>query len=254
MSLPARLARAALAAALLAGCAHDEHPGVVPDAPSADARTFADAPADGPPVPYRHTIVIDGMDDFAAGDTFTTTSAPSYVARVTWDDQNLYVGYSGPDLSTQTTDASTKWLFVYLDTDPGAGTGAAQSEQYNTQRATFPAGFGAEYYARYKCDGTFTTLQHYAAGTWTAATPSPAVAQAGPYVELAIPLAAIGAGAKLGVVTWMINEKQLAEGSYAGLYTGNFTDGYASDLAITKYLRADFTSSRVPDDPANVAP
>lgn len=251
------LLRPVLACLILGACAHSTSPGAPADAPpQRDAPPPPiDAPAiDAPPVPYRHTIVLDGMDDFAAADTFTTTSSPSFAARVTWDDQNLYVGYSGPDLSPQATDASTKWLFVYLDTDPGAGTGATQSQVYNTQGATFPSGFGAEYYARYKVDGTLTSLEQYGNGTWTTVTPAPSTAQAGQYVELAIPLAQIGAGAKLGIVTWMINEKQLAEGSYAGLYQGNFTDGYAMNLALTRYLRADFTSSRDPDDPANQAP
>ena len=55
-------------------------------------------------------------------------------------------------------------------------------------------------------------------------------------------------------MTWMINEKNLAEGSYAGLYTNNFTDGYATNLALTAYLQADFLSSRTPNDAANRKP
>jgi hypothetical protein len=226
--------------------------------PRLDGASGSDAAADAAldaPQPYRHTIVLDGIDDFAAADTFTTTSAPSYVARVTWDDHYLYVGYSGSDLSTSATDASSKWLFVYLDLDPGTTTGATSSLTYNTQQATMPTGFGAEYYARYKCDGTFTTLERYdtAGASWSSIGPAPQTAQNGQYVEMAISLSEIGAGNRLGVVTWMIDEKALAEGSYAGLYTGNFTDGYAANLPLTLYLRADFTSTRAPNDLANQA-
>ena len=46
----------------------------------------------------------------------------------------------------------------------------------------------------------------------------------------------------------------IAEGSYAGLYATNFTDGYAANLALTAYLQADFTASRVTNDPANKKP
>jgi hypothetical protein len=119
---------------------------------------------------------------------------------------------------------------------------------YNTQRATFPSGFAADYYARYKVDGTLTSLQHVDTGTWTTATPAPSVAQAGTFVEMAIPLSSIGSPATLGIVTWMVNEKMLAEGSYAGLYAGNFTDGYAANLTLTAYAVADFSSSRAPND------
>jgi hypothetical protein len=145
-------------------------------------------------------------------------------------------------------------VFAYLDVDPGAGTGAATSLAYNTQHATFPTGFGAEYYLRWKCDGTFFSLEHYDGASWTTSATVPGAAHAGQYMEMSVPLAALGAPATLGVVTWMINEEANLEGSYAGLYAGNFTDGYAANLAITKYLVTDFGSSRVPDDPANAKP
>ena len=222
--------------------------------PHPDARVIPDGSTPGIDAPsqqpYRHSIALDGVDDFATGEQFATTST-SFAARITWDDQNLYIGYAGPDVTPATSDAASKWLFIYLDTTSG---GETQSRLYNTQRATFPSGFAADYYARYKIDGTFTTLERNDAGTWTTATPAPATAQADTLLELSIPLSAIGAGTQVGIVTWMINEKNLAEGSYAGLYTNNFTDGYAMNLALTAYLQADFLSSRTPNDAANRKP
>lgn len=221
--------------------------------PLPDARAFPDGSTIDAlsQQPYRHAIVLDGIDDFAAGERFTTTSA-TYDARIAWDNQYLYIGYAGSDLAPSATDASTKWLFVYLDTTAG---GETQSMLYNTQRASFPQGFAADYYVRYKCDGTYTTLEMATGGgAWQTVTPAPSTAQAGTFVELALPLSGLGAGARVGIVTWMINEKSLVEGSYAGLYSGNFTDGYAPDLALTKYLQADFTSPRSPNDPANQKP
>lgn len=219
-----------------------------------DARPIPDGSSMRPDMssqqPYRHAVALDGLDDFAVGEQFTTTST-SFAARITWDDKNIYVGYSGPDLAPTTTDAAQKWLFVYLDTTAG---GEAQSELYNTQRATFPAAFAAEYYVSYKCDGSLTRLRRFNGGSWADAAPAPATAQADMFLELSIPLTSIGAGTKVGIVTWMINEKPLVEGSFAGLYASNFTDGYAANLALTKYLAADFTSSRAPNDPANQQP
>jgi hypothetical protein len=232
----------------IAACGDDgatPHPDarVIPDASSPQI----DAPSQQP---YRHAIALDGVDDFATGEQFATTST-SFAARITWDDQNLYIGYSGPDLSPTTNDASTKWLFVYLDTTAG---GETQSRLYNTQRATFPSGFAADYYVRYKIDGTYATVERNDAGTWSTTAPAPATAQAGTFLEISVPLAAISAGTQVGIVTWMINEKNLAEGSYAGLYADNFSDGYAMNLALTAFLQADFSSSRVPNDPANRKP
>ncbi len=212
-----------------------------------------DAPLDAAG-PYRHTIAIDGTDDFVPAEIFATTSSPSFSARITWDATNLYLGYSGPDLDPSTANASTKWVFAYLDVDPGAATGAATSLTYNTQSATFPQGFGAEYYLRYKCDATFSSLEMYDGATWTTAATAPLAAHGGQYMEMSIPRAALGDPSTLGIVTWMINEGANIESSYAGLYADNFTDGYAISLRLTKYLKADFSATRVPNDPANAAP
>lgn len=218
-----------------------------PSAGVPDARTTADSSTPDEATSYRRTITLDGIDDFTADEKFLTTS-DAFAARITWDDANLYIGYGGPDLSTTVGEGNTKWLFVYLDTVPSAG--EPQSEQYNTQRATFPVDFAAEYYVRYRANGNFTTLERADAGDWMTATPAPSVAQADTFVELAIPLSSIGSPTKLGLVTWMINEKNLVEGTYAGLYADNFTDGYHATLALTAYLEIDLASSRVPNDPA----
>lgn len=221
-----------------------------PDEP--DARPTADAPVDQV-TGYTHTITIDGVDDFLAAEQFPTTSA-AYGARVTWDDNNVYVGYSGPDLDPAALDTGFKWLFVYFDFDPGAATGATSSLRYNTQAAMFPAGFGAELYARWKCDGSLASIEERRPdGTYTTLA-TPTADQAGTFVELAIPRVLLGGATTLGVVTWMINEKPDFEGSFAGLYAGNFADGYNAALPVTKYLRIDFTSTAAPNDPANQAP
>lgn len=217
-----------------------------------DSGIDRDAPLDA--APYSHTITLDGSDDFAPGEDFPTTT-PGYGARIAWDANNIYVGYSGSDLSTSAPNASTKWLFMYVDADPGNGTGAGSSQTYNTQSATMPPGFGAELYLRWKCDGTLASIERYDTGTktWsTAATPQ--YAQHGTFVELAFPRSLVAGSTEVGLVTYMINEGNLIESSYAGLYAANFMDGYATDLILTRYLRADFTASRQPDDPDNEAP
>jgi len=230
--------RVGLLASLVAACGGNASGTARPD-----ARVVRDAPqADVIGVPYRHTITLDGIDDFTAGETFATTSA-AFTARVAWDDVNLYIGYAGPDLATNTSDAPQKWLFVYLDTTAG---GEAQSEQYNSQRATFPAGFAADYYVRYKVNGTLTSLERANTGNWVTASPAPATAQAGTFAELAIPLSSIGAGTTLGIVTYMINEKMFSEGTFAGLFADNFVDGYAVNMTLTRSYPADLTSARAP--------
>lgn len=247
-----------LALVVLAACSSAQSPkldgGTSEDArPDAFTMPNPDAPADAPG-PYRRTIAVDGSDDFTAAEQFSTTSA-AYTARVTWDDEHVYVGYGGPDVAAGALDAATKWLFVYVDTDPAAtATGATQSQLYRTQRATFPAGFGAELYARWKADASFSSIERYTSGAWSADAATLETARAGELVELAIPRSALGGATTIGLVTFMINEKDNFEGSFAGLYAGNFTDGYAANLAITKYLLVDFSAERAPNDPANARP
>jgi hypothetical protein len=224
--------------------------------PGADAEPSVDAtpPPDANPNSYRHTITLDGTNDFAAADTFATTSA-GYTAYVSWDDTNVYVGYQGPDVDPASLDTATKWIFVHLDPDPGAGTGEAHSLTYNTQRATFPAGFGSDYYYRWKCDTTFASLEvPDGLGGWTTLSTTIAAAHQGDYLEVAIPRVTLGDPLIVGIETWMINEKPDFEGTFAGLYATNFTDGYHADLQLGAYLRADFTAPEDPNDPANRRP
>ncbi len=148
-----RLTRTLALALALAGCPKTAPISAV-DAPFIDA----DLAVDAPQPPYSDTIPLDGSNDFATGEAFPTTTA-GYAADIAWDSDNIYIGYTGMDLETDTVDASTKWLFAYFDVDPGNATGALVTQTYNTQHATLPTGFGAELYFRWKCDGTFTTSE-----------------------------------------------------------------------------------------------
>lgn len=234
--------------------------GTAKSSPSLDGSVSEDGPPPGGDdgavdgsAAYAHTIAIDGGDDFVAVETFATTSA-GYTARITWDAQNVYVGYSGPDLNPAALDTASKWMFAYVDFDPGAATGGTASQTYNTQRATFPTGFGAELYARWKCDATFSSIEQRQPDDTYITVATPPAAQSGDFVELAIPRLLLGSNATIGIVTWMIDEKPNFEGSFAGLYADNFADGYNAQLPLAKYLRVDFASARVPTDPANQAP
>lgn len=235
---------------VIAACSKGSATGAL-DAPPSQIDAKA---TDAAPGVYAHRIQIDGIDDFLSAEQFATTSA-GYDARVTWDADNIYVGYSGPDLEPSAAEAATKWLFVYIDVDPGTQNGALVDELYNTQAATFPAGFRADYYVRWKCDATLLSLKKFAGGTWTDEATVPPAARGGSYVELAIPRATLGANAtSMSLVAWMINEQANVESSYGGLYAGNFVDGYSANLALTKFLKIDFTSARDPNDSVNQGP
>jgi len=205
--------------------------------------------------PYRHTITMDGTNDFTASAEKLATTTSSYDAYVTWDATALYIGYTGGDVSAA---SATKWLFVYLDVDPGTATGASASEQYATQKHTFPTGFGADYYYAWRSDGSSPQQKKYGSSAWSSMTASVTANRSGSYVEIKIPFSTFGTTpAKLGVVTYFLNEATGGEWTYAGLYSTSFTDGYSaatSPKTIGSYLRVDLASSVVPNSGANKLP
>ena len=243
-----------LVVGIVALCAACSPPSSSPDAAAADADPGS---SDAAP-PFRHSIIVDGNNDFTPAEIFATTS-PTYAAYFTWDMSSIYLGFSGDDIATDAPDSATKWVFAYFDVDPGNGTGAYVGEQYNTQRPGFPSSFASEYYYRWKSDGSLADLQSFAgSSSWNVEPVTIAPQGSGSFVEVAIPRAALGDAAVVGVVTFMMNEKAMGEWSYAGLYAGSFTDGYydadVAAIPLSRYLEIDFASTRLPNDPSGEKP
>jgi hypothetical protein len=202
---------------------------------------------------YRHTITIDGTNDFisgaaGAGEDFTTTTS-GFTAYVAWDAANLYLGYAGADMTSP--GSSTKWVLVYLDTDPAGTNGLGFGQVYNTQEPTLP--FDADYHLRWRTDDNFFGAMWVETGAWAATTLTGLDhARAGTLVEIKIPFASIGNPATFGVVAFMINEAGGVEATYAGLYNGSFTDGY--DASPADYLLLDRAVDVFPNAAANQQP
>jgi hypothetical protein len=78
---------------------------------------------------YSHTIKIDGVNDFYAYETFTTSST-NYTGYIAWDQDYLYLGMSGEDLELGRLDA-LKWILIYI----GNGrSGTTLGHQYSDQQ------------------------------------------------------------------------------------------------------------------------
>lgn len=214
-----------------------------------DART--DVPSDTSVeagTPWRHTISIDGANDFSAVSESIPTTSLGYTAYVTWDASNLYIGYDGLDIASGST---TRWVFAFLDVNPGATGGATSSPAYNTESVGFSAGFSPDFYLRWRASNDFQSLEQYSAGAWNPSSTAPQTFQMGNFVEFRIPLAALGSPTRIGITTLMLNEASLAEAAYAGLYTDNFANGYYPTIPVTAYLLADLTASVTPNSAAN---
>jgi len=203
--------------------------------------------------PYQHTIPMSSCSiaDFdASTEMFDCTSA-GFGEYVTWDSANLYFGYLANELSAS-AGSTTKWILIYVDTDPGAGTGATTSLMLGTQASAFPSGFGAEHVLGWKFDNTIPLKRAYSGGSWNNESYSASFCKGSNYLKLSIPRSAFGNPAKVGLTTFFVDETTLAEWTYSGLYNGAFTDGYSP--AIGKYLLADFSSSLAPNNALNIKP
>lgn len=225
----------------------------VADSTVADS-TVVDTSVGDTAVPWTHTITIDGTNDFFAEHEKFTTTTTGYDAFLTWDATNVYFGMAGADVGTTTS--PTKWVFLYIDVDPGTSLGALNSEKYNTQQAKLPTAYGAEYYLRWKTDDSYATIEKWNLPTskWTTLTTTVERMRSGNFVEFKVPRATLGAATTFGLVSYMINERATVESTYGGLYSGNFTDGYAALKNLTKYLSADTLSPASPNAASRIKP
>jgi hypothetical protein len=191
----------------------------------------------GGALPYAHTIVIDGSNDFTLGaEDFTTSSqAPNhYTAFFSWDANYFYVGMSGADVGSN---SASFWLLVYLGGVGGTKTGVA----YGTQQPALP--FEARYHLRWRANNSLTNALQYNAGWVDAGWDFTGdVYQSGTFVELRIPLADIGSPPIVRVHVSMINEPGVW--SYAAAPSDSFTDG--ADPDYTRYYAFDLAGSAPP--------
>jgi len=102
-----------------------------------------------------HTIIIDGTNDFDADTELMDVDL--YSLYISWDNQNLYVGFKGLDLNGGGD------LFVNIDTDQASGSGAPSG---SWGRVTYPAQCRAEYQVCIEGGGGSIQLNHYANGLW----------------------------------------------------------------------------------------
>jgi|GEM_PF-4087753 len=176
---------------------------------------------------YQHTLTIDGTNDFHATDEMFATSSTGYTGYVTWDATYLYVGMSGPDLSSG---SSTKFLTVYLG---GAAPTTTTGVNYSDQQPTLP--FGAKYHLRWKFNNNYTNAMVWNGTAWVDAgwDFTGDVYQTGTYVEIRIPFADIEAPTTVPFHMAIVDEAAGTPKTYAGVPSSSFTDG--PDPDYTKY-------------------
>jgi hypothetical protein len=215
-----------------------------------DTATITDTPTlTATPTPYRHTITIDGTNDFIPAQEQFATTSNGYNAYVSWDANNLYCGYSGPDIAAGD---SNKWFLIYVDVDPGANTGASTGYAFNTQAPTFPAGFSPKYLLRWITDNSYSNILSWNGSSWQNPGFTFNFSQNGTYIETSLSLSNIGSPSKMSLTAFMIDEQSGSEWTYGGLYADNFTDGY--NVSPLHWLSIDLSSPLAPNTSGNEKP
>jgi hypothetical protein len=199
--------------------------------------------------------LVDGVNDFAAGEKFDTTSTAvdaSYHAYAAWDAKNLYFGMEGNDVAAGVANAMNKWVMLYIGRDalPGTMTGLPYDVPGNVQQPTFP--FNASIHLRWKVSGDYTNVQQWNAAMtkWEDAPLVPlTVFRQGNFVEMGVSRASLGSPSKIQVVMNMLIEGSATvhdDHTYAGVPSTAFVDG--PNPAFTHYFEFDLTDlSKAPN-------
>lgn len=202
-----------------------------------------------------HTIVIDGNNDFQSDETFSTSSS-GYTAYVTWDADNIYLGYSGNDIGNG--QSNTKWIIFYFDTDahldPTYGNGTLNAIGFNTQNWNLP--FRADYMIQIRTDGGYSALKRYNGTGWIDVSPNNMQIfdnNSANFIELKIPKASLNNPTKIYLLGYFLNEQIGGEWTYASLPDNSLRggDGYKNPGYFDHWYGFELTNNISPNAPQN---
>lgn len=188
---------------------------------------------------YR-TITIDGNNDFnIANERFNTTSGTASYGYVTWDENNLYIGFSGNTPAGSLTD-DNRVVHIYIDSDPQlsptSGTGTTTGEQWRWH-PTLP--FTANYHYAFKTvnneevrrvfNGNGWDDSNFATSNWKNTSTS--------YWELKIERAGLGNPEQINLVAYIEEDWDNGSQVSSGIPSNSFTNSSSKPaLNIASFL------------------
>jgi hypothetical protein len=202
-----------------------------------------------------HTILIDGNNDFQSDETFSTSSL-GYNAYVTWDANNIYLGYSGADIGSG--QSNTKWIIFYFDTDanlnPLSGNGTQSAIGFNTQNWNLP--FRADYMIQIRTDGGYNALKRFNGSSWVDVTPHNMEIfdnNSQNYIEIKIPKASLNNPSKIYLIGYFVNEQSGGEWTYASFPDNSLRsgDGYKNPGYFDHWYGFELTNGISPNASSN---
>lgn len=168
---------------------------------------------------YRHTIKMDGANDFLPGETFMTSSG-GYSAFIAWDRSALYLGMQGAQIPKKEQNTGL-FAMTYLAWPGASGTMSAQT--YSAVSPTLD--FAATHYVRWNGDQSGASVFTYTGpGQWEESkfnnSQGQEFRQNGEFLEMKVPFETsfaepVSAELPLKLVMFLLNETTNAESTYA---------------------------------------
>jgi len=194
-----------------------------------------------PPQPWRFTATIDGNTSEWPSEAHLTTSAGSD-AWVAWDDNNLYLAATHPDVGTG---GSQHWLLAYIG---NGSAGSTDGVAHGLQQPTLE--FQANFLIRWKLDDSYSSLETWNGASWTSASPlfdsgGAVRSESGNTVELSVPLTTLAVTSQLDLAMTLLYEGAGFESTYGASPAGAITEG-AFDPSIALYWPFDRASALAP--------
>lgn len=183
-----------------------------------------------------HTITIDGVNDFDADEQFNTTSGNDQTGYVyfTWDENNIYVGFSGNSGHGNIAD-DNRALFLFIDVDPQtnplSGNGTNDRGEWSGITGTIPfnADFRLVYQTTQSGGSGHNWLPYYWDGsTWAAASIADNSAESGDtFVEYSVSRSDLGNPTQIYICAY--SQEQWDGGWIATGIPSNLFDDFVDD-------------------------
>lgn len=162
-------------------------------------------------------FVVDGVNNFAPGDTYSTSDA-GYTGYVALNGSALHFGYTGADIQTG---GPQHFVVAYIG---GAGSSSTTGILFNTQQPALP--FAATHALVYRADGGYTQFFASNGVAWQPVASTGGVAESGNFFEAGLPLVDLGSpGLTVQFLSYLLFEGAFSESSYAAVPNDAFANG-----------------------------
>jgi hypothetical protein len=183
-------------------------------------------------VSARGDTVIDGVNNFAPGDTYSTSDS-NYTGHFAFNGSAFHFGMTGADIQSG---GSQHFLVAYLGIP---GTGSTTGINFNTQQPNLP--FIATHAFVYRADGGYTQFFDYSTSAWTPIASTGSVAESGTFFEASLPWVdfnyVMTTPPGFNFLAYMLFEGSGFESSYAVMPSDSFANGSYDPNPSTHFNR-----------------